>query len=140
MPSEFCVLSEMITDVTNDLLACKEWDPMSVRSNYAEKIPKPVKLPSDVPFEQSRSLSVNIDDGDICKADVFIDDIITVGVDVGDNLLRLISAPCTAMHAFCHSIEGEVHVPRQEFIAEDKNEAEGAPAEEKIVLQFKKRK
>lgn len=40
----------------------------------------------------------------------------------------MISAP------FSHTGAGELHVPRQEFIAEDKNKVEGAPAERKIVL------
>ena len=133
-PSEFCVLSDVITDTTNDLLACKEWVPGEVRSGYTTEIPAPRRLPTDIPFAQALPTSVEIEEGDICKADVFIDDLITVGVDVGDNLQRIIAAPCTIMHAIAHKAANDTSVPRQNFIAEDKNEAEGAPEEVKITL------
>ena len=38
------------------------------------------------------------------------------------------------MHAISHNNNGETFIPRQNFIADDKNEAEGAPEEKKIVL------
>ena len=38
------------------------------------------------------------------------------------------------MHAFAHKAKGEMVIPRNDFIAEDKNEAEGAPEEIKTVL------
>ena len=41
--------------------------------------------------------------GEICKADVFIDDIITFGVDKGDNLQRTVAGSCTIMHAVAHN-------------------------------------
>ena len=53
---------------------------------------------------------------------------------MADNLQRVIAAPSAVMHAIAHQVEGEVFVPRQDFIADDKNEAEGAPEEIKIVL------
>ena len=38
------------------------------------------------------------------------------------------------MHAIAHNSSSDTHLPRQNLIAEDKNEAEGAPEEVKIVL------
>ena len=92
-PSEFCLLSDMMTDAINDLLASKDWNPREVHSNYVVQIPPPQKLPDDIPFEKAQDLSVIIEEGDICKADVFIDDVITVGVDMDDNLERIMAAP-----------------------------------------------
>ena len=134
-PSEFCLLSDMMTDAINDLLASKDWNPREVHSNYVVQIPPPKKLPDDIPFEKAQDLSVIIEEGDICKADVFIDDVITVGVDMDDNLERIVAAPCSIMHAMAHN-DNELlsSIPRQNIIADDKNEAEGAPEEVKIVL------
>ena len=133
-PSEFCLLSDVITDTINDLLACDTWNPDEVHSKYIEMIPKPKPLPATVPFAQALETSIIINEGDICKSDVFVDDIITVGVNERDNLKRITAAPCSVMHALAHSCSSNVHLPRDDIIADDKNEAEGAPEENKIVL------
>jgi hypothetical protein len=134
-PSEFCLLSDMITDTVNDLMACKKWDPNLLHSDYIKIIPAAIPLPNNIPFAQARALSVTCEEDVSCKSDVFVDDIITLGVDIDDNLSRIIAAPCTVMHAVAHrAIGNETFVPRQNFISEDKNEAEGAPEEVKITL------
>ena len=133
-PSEFCLVSDIITDVINDLMANHEWNPQEVRSEYVHKIPPPSKLPSDVPFATALPTSVPNREGANCSADVFIDDIITVGADINDNLERIKAGPCTVMHAIAHQTHSPSSVTRQDFIAEDKNDAEGAPEEVKIVL------
>jgi hypothetical protein len=64
----------------------------------------------------------------------FVDDIMLITVDEGDNLLRLATTPCTVIHAIGHSATGETHLKRQDLILEEKNVAEGTPEEEKICL------
>ena len=44
------------------------------------------------------------------------------------------AVPCTVMHALAHATDAETFLPRQDFIAADKNEAKGAPEEVKVVL------
>ena len=70
------------------------------------------------------------------KADVFVDDIISVAPDINDNLSRLKAASCTVLHAFAHnaSASSSSSIKRDNLIADDKNEAEGAPEENKVVL------
>ena len=63
-PSEFCLLSDIITDIINDLLECDDWDPEKVHSKYVSSIPAPSSLPPNIPFGKA----------------IFIDDIITVGL------------------------------------------------------------
>ena len=133
-PSEFCLFSDIVTDTINDLMADESWNPLEVFSNYIKYIPPPKPIHNTVPFAQAEETSIQIQEGDICKADVFIDDIITVGVDVRDNLQRVTAAPCTVLHAMAHKSSSDTHVIRQNLIADDKNEAEGAPEEIKIVL------
>ena len=133
--SDFCLFSDVMTDGINDLMGCKAWDPFNTCSKYISKIPAPSRLPDNVPFKQAKEFSVKITEGDICKADVFIDDVITVGVDVRDNLQCLIVAPCTIIHAIAHKNSAkEDFIPCQDQIAEDKNEAEGSPEESEIFL------
>ena len=70
--------------------------------------------------------------GKYCKAGVFIDDIIKVGVDKGVNLQIILAVTCTIMHAVAHNASSDIFVPRQNLIADDKNKVEGAPEEVKI--------
>ena len=44
-------------------------------------------------------MSVSLPNEDRGKADVFVDDVILVCVDLEDNLPRLKTAPCTVIHA-----------------------------------------
>ena len=133
-PSEFCLVSDVITDIINDLLACEHWDPYWMYSSYVKHIPGPKSLPPHIPFAPALETSVPNRENDRCTADVFIDDVITVGVDTGNNVEKLMAAPCTVMHALAHASEKDTFLPRHNFIAADKNEAEGAPEEVKIVL------
>jgi hypothetical protein len=133
-PSDFCVVSDIITDTINDLMSNPAWDPQEVASNYVTKIPRAKPLPPDIPFATGRKLSVPLPDDDHASADCFIDDIITSAVDINDNLQRITAAPCTVIHALAHSAAGDTHISRQNMIADDKNEAEGGPEESKICL------
>ena len=85
-------------------------------------------------FAQAKEMRVDMIKGEDFKADVLIDDIITVGVYKGDNLQRILSGPFTIMHAVAHNESSDTFVPRQNLIADDKNEAEGSPEESKITL------
>ena len=133
-PSEFCLLSDIITDLVNDLLSCKTWDHRTVHSSYLHKIPKAVKLDPTIPFAQARDLIVSLPTEDQGKSDCFIDDLISVAVDINDNLDRLRAAPCTIIHAVAHSSPSSPKLKRDNLIANDKNDAEGAPDERKICL------
>ena len=133
-PSDFCLVSDVITDTINDLLASKTWDPQVIKSDYIVNIPSPRAEPASEPFAVARSLSVPIFDEPDGKADVFVDDIMSITVDSGNNLEKLMAAPCTVIHAIAHSANGKTHIKRQDLISDEKNEAEGAPEEVKICL------
>ena len=132
--SDFCILSDIIADLTNDLMMDPTWKPEKIHSEYIFKIPLPKKLAEDIPFAQAMDLSVDLNEVNECKSDVFIDDLISLAVDIGNNLQRLIAAPCTVMHALAHKADGSTFLPRDNFIADDKNDAEGDIEESKIVL------
>ena len=133
-PSDFCVVSDVITDAINDLMGNPAWDPSQIHSSYVDKIPAAKLAPHDIPFAPGRPLCVQLPDNDDASADCFVDDIITSAVDVADNLQRITAAPCTVIHALAHTASADTHIQRNNMIADDKNEAEGAPEETKICL------
>ena len=133
-PSDFCLISDIITDTINDLLACPTWDPHTVQSPYIKNIPKPRPLPDQVPYAPARSLSVSLKNEPCAKSDVFVDDIMSIAADIDDNLIRLATAPCTVIHAMAHKASGSTFLKCQDLISAEKNEAEGAPEEVKICL------
>ena len=136
-PPEFCLISDIITDTINDLLNCTSWDPKEICSEYAKKVPAPRPQPSDVPFAPAHPTSVKLPEKYNGKADCFVDDIISIAVDIEDNLQKLIAAPCTVIHAVANRAEGTTFVERNNMISDEKNEAEGAPEEVKICLGWK---
>ena len=124
----------MITDSINELMAKKDWKPAELASDYVHKTPAPIKLRSNILFPQAKEMSVDTKKGEDCKADVFIDNTITVGVDKGDNLQIILSGTCSIMHAVAHNASSDTFVPRHNLISDDKNKAEGDPEEVKITL------
>ena len=134
-PADFCVVSDIVTDSINDLLGCTEWDESMVFSNFIKHVPPPEQLEDDdTPFAQARSLSVTLPVEDEGKCDGYIDDLMTCAVDIGNNLARIVAAPCTIIHALAHDSEGDTVIPRDDMVALDKCEAEGAASEERICL------
>ena len=100
-----------------------------------DKIPVEKKLSDDIPFHKARELSVSITIGENGKVDVYVDGIITMAVDINDNLQRIKKAPVTVMHAVADNATLEnKNIKRKDIVSDDKNEAERAAEEEKICL------
>ena len=133
-PPDFCLMSDVMCDVTNDLLACEEWNENHVYSNLSDFVPPDEEMNDDIFFAQAEEMAVPVPTKDKGSFDVFIDDFIGVTVDIGNNKERLKLAPGTVIHAFSNVTEDEIGVDRDHFIARDKCEAEGAIAEERICL------
>ena len=116
-----------ITDTINDLLHCKTWNPKSICSEYAKKIPAPRPQESGVPFAPACPTSVHLPDENVGNADCFVDDIISMAVDIEDNLERLVTAPCTVIHAVSHQADGPTFVERNNMISDDKTKQKEHP-------------
>ena len=80
-----------------------------------------------------KKLSVDLPDEE-CYADVFIDDIISICLDLSNNCTKICAGPCTVIEALERKGKTSYSVQKDELLADDKNEAEGGPAEEKICL------
>ena len=83
---EFCVTSDITILIINDLLASQNWDHKKVCSKFIDKIFPLEILNNSISFAQARELAVTILLEVNGKTDCFINDIITVAVDKGENL------------------------------------------------------
>ena len=136
-PNEWSIISETICDLTNAVLENKDWDPKSTFPPDSHLIPDPRMINDDIPFEPSLPLIVDIPRCITGKADVYIDDIISIILDMGDNLAKGKLAAALAVHLVSrHTVDNEP-IPRHPMISIPKLEAEGAIEETKIVLGWK---
>ena len=88
----------------------------------------------EIPIAQAEELAVPVEAKDKGSFDVYIDNFIGVTVDLNNNKERLKVAPGTVIHAVSNITDDDLGVKRDNFIARDKCEAEGAIAERRICL------
>ena len=81
-----------------------------------------------IKFEEAKKLSVDLPDEE-CYADVFIDDIISICLDLSNNCTKICAGPCTVIEALERKGKTSYSVQKDELLADDKNEAEGGPVE-----------
>ena len=78
-PNLWCIVSETITDLANDILSCPEWDENDLCSPHLSKLNEPERLDSSAPFGQARAADVVVHPNHHGKVDGFIDDLMTMG-------------------------------------------------------------
>jgi hypothetical protein len=100
-PNEFGVVSELCTDLANDLLHCPDWQPEKVHSPHSNLILDPLLLEDSVPFRQAKELDVDIPVDDWGCINDFIDDGIAIVPDIGNNRNRELQAMLLAIHTIC---------------------------------------
>jgi hypothetical protein len=134
---EFCVTSEMCTDLAQDILHANEWDPRLIFSPHAPKIPDPILLDDDIPFGTAKELDVNITANCNGCVDDFVDDGVVVVPDIGDNRLRGAGALPLAIHLLCRPLANNEPVKRDDPLSLSKLLEEGTLAEQFILLGWK---
>ena len=95
---EFCVASETCTDLAQDILHAPAWDPRTILSPHASKIPDPIILDNSIPFGEAKEMDVEITANCYGCIDDFVDDGMVVVPDIGDNRLRGAGALPLAIH------------------------------------------
>ncbi len=133
-PNEFCLFSEMCTDLANDILHCPNWDPKSLCSPHWNKISDPVLQPAGVSFNQAKNLDIAIPLDDWGKVDDFIDDGIVIVPDIKDNRNRAIQALLLAIHVICRPIAPSEPLSREDCLSLGKLEEEGTLSERLTIL------
>jgi hypothetical protein len=91
-PSEWCIISETITDLANRILNDETWDPKVLFPQLLAQVPETKTLKDEIPFAKGKPLLVDIPLEKVGKADVYIDDVCTVGILSPENEWRLQSA------------------------------------------------
>jgi hypothetical protein len=123
-PNEFCLFSEMCTDLANDILHCKDWDPSKLCSPHSEKIPDPILQPDELEFTPAKSLDVSIPLDTWGRVDDFIDDGIVIVPDLL-NRARALQALLLAIHVVCQPLAPNEPIPRDDCLSLGKLAEEG---------------
>jgi hypothetical protein len=136
-PNEFCVISELKTDLANDILHSLDWDPLTLHSPHTISLPMEIDLPDQPPFAPGKVLDVDIPLDVFGKVEIYIDDGITVVPDVGDNRMRGSNAMALAIHTVCRPISNNEPVHREDCLSLSKLADEGTLSESATVLRWK---
>jgi hypothetical protein len=59
-PAQWCMISEPICDLENELIHDASWYPNDLQSCYESILPYPDRALSDIPFEDVKPLAFNI--------------------------------------------------------------------------------
>ena len=133
-PSVCCNITEIIADLTNDILDNEAWHPNVVQSSEQHLVPSPIRLQDDLPYEPALPTMLLPNPKPNGTADVFIDDIIVLFIDSEETTSRAPSALPLAIQIFERPIVKTEIIPREGLLAKNKLAAEGAPSEIKIIL------
>lgn len=133
-PFFFSVVSEATTDLSNDVLKSTDWSPPLPPEPIRTILSSPIELDDDIYFADPRPLAVTPDPAPEGKSDVFIDDNILIFRGTPENLRRAPFVIPAVIAAMSRPNSDQEQLPRDEFLTLSKLEAEGAPAEIRIVL------
>ena len=99
-------------------------------------MPPKIPLQEDIPFGEARELAVDIPVDPRGQADVYIDDIFALAVNMEgtNNTKRLESAPLLAIHAAARQKHEKEPIHREEMPALTKLAAEAGLEETKTIL------
>jgi hypothetical protein len=75
----------MMTDFSNEIPLCKEWDHIKLWSLEQPNTPVPIMLPNKIPMAKTMPMAVHILTTVTARTDSFIDDLIQVFLDTPLN-------------------------------------------------------
>jgi hypothetical protein len=134
-PPTWCAVSELVTDLANEIAWCADWDPASTRSSMMLTHMTPKRVGPTVPFTQARPMAVRLPSVDSGRVDVFVDDVIHVFPDIPGAVERFPHVVPLAMELTSRVHAGVTEpIPRRPILSPEKLLAEGAPAEIQQVL------
>jgi hypothetical protein len=135
-PPTWCSVSEMVTDLANEIAWCTEWDPTTIHSTMMTKTATlPKRISPSIPFGLARPMAVRLPSTSLGRVDVFVDDVIHVFPDTPGALDRFPHVVPLAMELTSRVHAGNSEpIPRRPILSPEKLSAEGAPAEIQQVL------
>jgi hypothetical protein len=134
-PPTWCAFSEMVTDLSNELMLCREWEPSILHSPAQQSTPTPRPLQEEVAFAMAQPMAVGIPVTATSRTDSFIDDLILVFLDTQENYRRCPHAVPLAIHVTSRPHAGDDEpIKRRPLLSPEKLQAEGLPVEVQNVL------
>ena len=134
-PSAFSTFSEMVCDLANNLLQCRCWNVNDLHPHTVSIDPTPLLSANNTPAP-ALPLCVHPSVPSAGIVDVFLDDLITVGIPspTPDSAARLAYAVPVVIEAIARPVRKDEPLPRSILVSTKKLQAEGQPSESKLVL------
>lgn len=107
----------MCTDLANDILHCREWDPSILSSPHKEKILDPVLRNAEEKSPPAKSLDVDIPLDRWGRVDDFINDGIVIVLDLQNNGDRALQALLLAIHVMCKPLSEAEPIYRDDCLS-----------------------
>jgi hypothetical protein len=135
-PPTWCMFSETVTDLANELLLCDDWNEGELHNPDQAETPTPILRYNPPCLAPARDPAFHIPLSSTARVDGFIDDLIVVFLDTASNRAKAPHAVPLAMHVTSrpHAGAEEEPVPRRNILSLPKLLAEGTPDERQIVL------
>ena len=132
-PPTWCCLSEIVTDLVNEIFLDPEWDETVVFSPEAQVPPSPRRNGGGGPLGEAKEMAFSFPRSIVLRTDAFVDDLINVCLGRAEYLNRAALATLLAVHVTScpHAGDGEP-VSRRELLGQEKLAAEGVHAEAQI--------
>jgi hypothetical protein len=124
-PPAWCLVSEIVTDLANEIRDCQAWDPRTTFSPTQPTAPAPIRLPLMIPLSTAEAMGVLAPYTEGGRVDGFIDDLINVFLDTPSNLIRQTQSVPLAMQITSrpHGGNTEEPIPRRPILSQWKLEA-----------------
>ena len=140
-PAKWCVVIELMTDLAIDITNNPLWLPHHIPPPAPRKqeIPKPKYLDSDIPFAPALPCDVNVNIPRHGHFDSYVDDIIGICVDVGDNAIRTINGILLAINLLARPLPAnkKSSIAQSYMLSQKKWIAEGRQEETKTILGWR---
>jgi hypothetical protein len=132
-PSQWSDISEMATDLANNIVRDDGWDPDTHVSPHQDLLKDEIKFEDlSIPLVQADELAVDIPAEDHPKSDCYIDDIFTAFLETdakhGSRIVPFI------LHLLGRPLSPNESLPRDNILSLKKLLAEAMPAECQIIL------
>ncbi len=135
-PPTWCMFSETVTDLANELLLCSDWDATALNNPDQPVTPTPTIRYDPPCLAPAKETAFNMPLSSTARVDGFIDDLIAVFLDTKTNRQKAPHAVPLAMHVTSRPHAGDTEEPiaRRNILSLPKLLAEGTPDERQIVL------
>jgi hypothetical protein len=132
-PRQWSDISEMATDLANDIVRDDGWDPDTHVSPHQDLLKDEIKFEDpSIPLAQADELAIDIPAEDHPKSDCYIDDIFTAFLETdvkrGSRIVPFI------LHLLGCPLSPNESLPRDDILSLKKLLAEATPMERQIIL------